>query len=71
MKRKETRKETAPRCQRRAVRKSDHTEKNTRSRWEVQPGVFLISADAPLEEMIQAGHAVIDALNARFGGGNG
>jgi hypothetical protein len=53
------------------VENSVHTEKNTRSRWEVQPGVFAIPADASLEEMIQAGYAVIDALNAQVGGGNG
>lgn len=64
-------KEKARRWRRRANRKSDHTEKNTRSPWEVQPGVFLISADAPLEEMIQACHAVIDAINAQSGGGHG
>lgn len=50
---------------------SIHTEKNKPDLLKSQSRVFVIPADASPEDMVRVAHALIDALNARFGGRNG
>ncbi len=48
-----------------------HFKKNNPDLQKTQPRVFVIPADASPEDMVRVAHALIDALNARFGGRNG